>query len=45
MVKVAAQVLRDNAEGQTIRYDDADCDWICVADDLESALSMLEAKP
>lgn len=42
MVKIAAQVLRDNADGQIIRYDDADCDWHCVADDLENALSMLK---
>lgn len=39
LMRVASAMLRNNAYSiNTIRYDDAECDALCLADDLESEL-------
>jgi hypothetical protein len=42
MLRIAAKYIRANDTYQTIRYDDADCDGYCVADDCEIAADCLD---
>lgn len=34
---IAADYIRDNAPSERVIFDDAECDGMCLADDLESA--------
>lgn len=45
LMRLAAVRLRNDMESyETQRYDDADCDGYCLADDLESEADELELK-
>jgi len=43
LMRLAAKYLRDSSDSdRTIFYDDAECDGICLSDDLESWAEVLE---
>lgn len=41
MMKIAAEVIRDRAPDASYYYDEATCDGLCIADDLETAADCL----
>ena len=43
MLKVASYYIRDMEPWQTHFYDECECDYMCIADDLQNAAEGLEA--
>lgn len=41
MLRIAAKIIRNEANNAVVNYDGADCDGWCVADDCETAADML----
>ena len=41
MLRIAAEVIRENAPDVTAEYDGVTCDGICIADDCESIAETL----
>jgi hypothetical protein len=42
MLRIAARYIDQHAPSDTIRYDEAECDGTCVADDCRIAASAIE---
>lgn len=41
MLRIAARFIIDNAAGEMVFYDDAECDGLCLADDCRIAADVL----
>lgn len=43
-MRVAAEFIKTHAEFSSIRYDDADCDGHCLAEELANQAEMMDVK-
>jgi hypothetical protein len=42
LLRLAAEFIREHAPVEMVRYDNADCDGYCLADDCEAAADALD---